>query len=291
LQQICNDFGSIGDFLYHIFWSRSRKQDQDHRTTFHKSSIARFLQGRNNIKAIDVVKRIYQDRNSYPSSRFHEDRNKAFSLSHDPKSICFARPALSAWAAQLCAARAHRDISLLTKTDPDHPEDAIARMPSSTVTWDDINSFSPQRSVKTFQRRTPFLYHLFEYLALPRKGGVAVVQKNHLVDIVTSLNPLIVGHNKFVNGYLSLPLAIQQFASQSHINDKRISSHMGLSTCDLTAQKSLQSMTMVSKENMQRETAEQAEREMVKKCYVLDNVPAVAVKSLKYSPIKCNFVF
>jgi hypothetical protein len=185
LRCICTDFGSVGAFLSYLFWSRSRKRDKDLRLEFHRNSITRFLQGRNKIRALDIVKRIYNHRNSFPSYRARQHRNKTFSLDTEPSSIPYARVAISSWAAQLCATKAHRDISILTHTDPKHPEDAPARMSTSTVTWEDINSFSPQRSVNTFRRRAPFVTSFIEYLALPRRSGMPVEHKNRPVEIVS----------------------------------------------------------------------------------------------------------
>ncbi|THU81189.1 hypothetical protein K435DRAFT_694087 [Dendrothele bispora CBS 962.96] len=277
LQRICADFGTIGDFLSYLFWSRPRKRDKDLRLNFHQSSITRFLQGHNNIKPIDIVKRIFHHRNSFPTYRARQHRKQSFSLDVDPTSILYARVAISAWAAQLCAARAHRDIATLTKSDPDHPEDAPARMSSATVTWKDINTFSPERSVNTFRRCTPFLYSFFEYLTLPRRYGIAVERKNRPVHTVRSfriegLNPLITGHNRLANGYLSLPYGIHQFGTQTHVDEKRLTSVMGLTTCDLMARKSLKLMTDASLEQMRKSTVEETARGEVKKCYVLDNV-------------------
>ncbi|THU92217.1 hypothetical protein K435DRAFT_862669 [Dendrothele bispora CBS 962.96] len=144
LQRICADFGSVGDFLSYLFWSRPKKRDKDLRLSFHRSSISCFLQGRNKVKAVDIVNRIFHHRSSYPTYRHQDERSKSYSLTEDPTSLSFARVAISSWIAQISAARAHRDITTLLKDDPDHPEDAPARLPSNSVTWQDINSWSPE---------------------------------------------------------------------------------------------------------------------------------------------------
>ncbi|THU89980.1 hypothetical protein K435DRAFT_676791 [Dendrothele bispora CBS 962.96] len=274
VQQISVDFDSLGDFLQYLFYSRKSKKSEDPRQPKHKLCVSRFLQGRNKVKPLDIVKRMYQHRNSYPSYRFPADQKKAFSLKHDPSTVSFARPAISCWAAHLCAARAHRDISVLTKDDPEHPEDAPSQMTAQDVSWEDINEFSPERSVATFQRRTPFLYGFFEYLALPRRNGVAIERKTRPVEIriLASLNPLIIGHNQLCNGYLSLPLAIHQFSTQTHIDQKRLMSRLGLVTSDSTTRRVIRSMTDNDMGRMQHMTNEETKKKVVGKCYVLDNV-------------------
>ncbi|THU91008.1 hypothetical protein K435DRAFT_863792 [Dendrothele bispora CBS 962.96] len=181
LQRICADFGSVGDFLSYLFWSCPKKRDKDLRLSFHRNSISRFLQGRNKVKAVDIVNRIFHHRSSYPTYRYQDERSKSYSLTEDPTSLSFARVAISSWIAQISAARAHRDITTLLKDDTDHPEDAPARLPSNSVTWQDINSWSPERVIKTFQQRTPFLYGFFKYLSLPRKGGEPVEQLHRTI--------------------------------------------------------------------------------------------------------------
>ncbi|THU88270.1 hypothetical protein K435DRAFT_917531 [Dendrothele bispora CBS 962.96] len=218
---------------------------------------------------------MFNHRNSNPSwhsPRKHE-RNLAYSLDEEPTMIGFARPAIKAYAAQMCARKAHQDLTLLTKNDPNHPEYVPAVLDPSNVSWNDIIRLSPQQTADTFKQRTPFLYNFFEYLAAPRKGGEPVqrINRPNEMRIVASLNPLIVGQNRNVNGYLSLPMSIHYFSSQAHTELRRLTSRMGLSVHDSTARKSIASMTMKAQTQMQEETLEAAQKGTVSKCYLVGN--------------------
>ncbi|KAK7472123.1 hypothetical protein VKT23_000244 [Stygiomarasmius scandens] len=275
LQQISAEFGCLGNFLLLVFWSREHKRDEDLRSPFHKKAVAKFLSGRSSINIAHITNAIFNHRNSYPSwrsPRKHE-RDLDFSLIHEPTQIGFARCSLRTWAAQLCARQAHRDVSLLTKNDPEHPEYIPAVLPSGNVTWDDILNFSPARTADTFKQRTPFLYSFFKYLAAPRKDGKAVqrVNRPNEMRIIASLNPLIVGHNRNVNGYLSLPMSIHLFASQVHRDVKRSLSQMGLSSHESTARRSILTMISKARDKMQEQSLDAAEQGTVAKCYIVDN--------------------
>ncbi|KAK1235387.1 hypothetical protein PQX77_001394 [Marasmius sp. AFHP31] len=278
LQKISTDFGSIGEFLRLVFWSRDPNAGEDLRGTFHRGSVCRLLQGRNTVNIIHVIRKIYQHPNSYPSADSSDDSKKqrslAFSLDTDPANISYARPAMSSWAAQLCAGRLHRDIVTLTRNDKGHPEDVPARIATASATWEEINSCTPERSIATIKRRTPYLYNTFKYLADPRKNGVPVPRVNRPSDIriLASLNPLVVGHNKEVNGYLSLSFGIELFATQTHSDIKRILCRMGLSNSDTTVRKALKIMTKNRRTEMKKTTADQAAAGVNKKAYVFDNV-------------------
>ncbi|THU84295.1 hypothetical protein K435DRAFT_806819 [Dendrothele bispora CBS 962.96] len=273
LERICQDFDTLGEFLRLLFWHKGRKRDTDLRQPYHKEVVCRFLQGRSKVKVVHIIRKIYQHPHSQPSWQCNdvkEQRAKAFSLEGDPVDIRYARPAIASYVAQLYAARAHRDLTILTKNDPDHPEDVPARVSLDHLTWDDIHSFSPDRAIATFQCRTPYLYTLFEYLAAPRKKGVSVERKYRPVDIhvVVSINALVVGHNRYVNGYLPIHLGVQLFSCQVHVNIKRWLCRMGLVTSDKTVRRAIANMT---EKKMQESTINEAARNEVTKCYVLDN--------------------
>ncbi|KAL0056573.1 hypothetical protein AAF712_016822 [Marasmius tenuissimus] len=201
----------------------------------------------------------------------------AFSLTADIESIKFAKPAISSWAAQLCMTCAHRDLSRLTKTDPKHPEDVPAQISPQFATWEDINTFTPERSIVTVKRRAPYLYNLLKALVEPRKAGVPVPRKNRPTDtyagrVLTAFNSFIVGHNQFVNGYLSLPMGIQLFSLQAHSDIKHFLCRIGLSVSDSTTRKCLDYMTATNREEMQQSTAEAVAQGKADKSYVFDNV-------------------
>ncbi|THV01769.1 hypothetical protein K435DRAFT_654641 [Dendrothele bispora CBS 962.96] len=294
LDQVRSTFGCIGDFLMLLFWSRKKKSDPDHRQRNHQDSVARFLSGHNNIKVADVDNAMYNHRNSQPSWRspqFHQ-QNLAFSLTEDPTSIGFARPSLKAWAAQLCAVQALRDIKVLTRNNPDHPEYTPAILPVNNVSWEDVMKFNPERAIDTFRKRTVLLYNLWEYLSVPWKDGKPV-ERTHRpphMRILASLTPLINGHNIHVNGYLSLPLGIHLFGSQAHTDIKQLASRMGLSVHDVSARKAIASMTEKAKVEMKEGTVEAAEGGDVARCMVVDNcqryVPVYESGTLRKSQMK-----
>ncbi|THU92865.1 hypothetical protein K435DRAFT_862053 [Dendrothele bispora CBS 962.96] len=131
LRSICSDFGSLGNFLRLLFWHPRLTRDEDLHSRFHKRSVCNFLQGKSLVKPVHIIRKIYSHPNSYPSwqsKNANEEAAKAFSLDLDPGDIKYARPSLSAWVAQTCAARAHRELHRLTENDPNHPEDTPARI-------------------------------------------------------------------------------------------------------------------------------------------------------------------
>ncbi|KAK1235738.1 hypothetical protein PQX77_001026 [Marasmius sp. AFHP31] len=276
LERILNDF-TLGEFLTLLFWYQCNKES-DLRQSSHRSAVCRFLQGRTSVHPLTVVQKMYHHPASYPSYQCNpaskKQRSMAFSLDISPKNIKFAKPAISSWAAQLSVTQLHRDITRLTQTDTRNPEDVPARISPELVTWDDINSFTPERSIATIKRRAPYLYRHLRYLAEPRKSGVPVPRKNRPTDIriLTAFNTLIVGHNRYVNGYFSLPMGVQLFSLQAHTDLRRILCRMGLSVSDSTVQKALEFMTCSEREEMQQSTVEAAGRGESDKSYVFDNV-------------------
>ncbi|KAE9401424.1 hypothetical protein BT96DRAFT_817940, partial [Gymnopus androsaceus JB14] len=213
-------FGSLGDFLMLVFWSREKKTDTDHRQPGHRDTVARLLSGRNNVKVAHIIDAIYNHRSVQPSWRSPRvnERDSAFSLTIHPTSINFARPSMKAWAAQLCAVQAHRDIKTLTRNDPDHPEYAPAVLSLHDITWSDVMNYSPERTVATFRACTVFLYNFFEHVSVPHKDGkpVQCVRRPREMCIIASLTPIINGHNIRVNGYFSMAFGIHLFSGQAH---------------------------------------------------------------------------
>ncbi|KAL0061595.1 hypothetical protein AAF712_011564 [Marasmius tenuissimus] len=262
---------SAGTFFY-LFLSGSKN---DLRTPFHKKWASRFLQGQDKYNFVDVLKKAYNHRNAYPSrhSRHKSERTSSFSLSGDPSNIRYARIGISSFSAQLCAKRATRDVDILTKEEEVPVEGgARTRMPYSEVSWEDIESFSPARSVETFRRRAPFISNFIESIVENNLKDDLLEDKNQLRElaqdkqteadnqsaalntrqrknrptamiILSSINPLIVARNKQATGYLSMPLGIHEFASQTHTDIKRFTCRLGLSVGDSTVRKALVTMT------------------------------------------------
>ncbi|THU87469.1 hypothetical protein K435DRAFT_681625 [Dendrothele bispora CBS 962.96] len=269
------DFGSFSNFLMLVFWSRKHKKDLDLRTLYHKRVVTKFLSGRNSVNAVHLINAIVNHRNSNPSWRSPrvEKRRLAYSLTEDPTSIGFAGPALKAWAAQTCEHRAHREINELTKND-NNPDHSPAVLDINDVSWDDILKFSPKRTANTFKTRAPFLYNFCNHLAAPIKGGEPVqrINRPNEMRVIVAINSLVVGNNRNVNGYLSLPNAVHHFACQTHTDSKRIASRMGIACHDTTARRFITSMTSKAMKQMQLENIEAASRHTVSKCYILDNI-------------------
>ena len=66
LAQIGTTFGSLGDFLMLVFWSRKKTADTDLRQTNHQRAVSRLLSGHNNITVAHVVDAIYNHHNAQP---------------------------------------------------------------------------------------------------------------------------------------------------------------------------------------------------------------------------------
>ncbi|KAK7021767.1 hypothetical protein VNI00_017278 [Paramarasmius palmivorus] len=289
---------SIGNFLDRLFWCPKKKGSRDSRSKFHLDVISRFLQGRDDINFLHIVTRVNNHRNSYPShkSKFLTERTEAFSLTKLPTSFRYARLGLSAFAAQLCARRTYSEIGKLIENRPDIPDDeAPARLPPDSVTKEEIKGFSLERSVRTFRRHAPFISSLLEYTLTPKTRNGDIIKRVYRPPemlLLTSMNPLIVGRNKLANGYLSMPLAVHQFATQAHIDTKRLASRMGLSVSDSTVRKALKSISKSDREQLQESNREHAARDEVGWCQVMDNIQEYCVENegglLRENKLKCG---
>ncbi|KAL0566093.1 hypothetical protein V5O48_015922 [Marasmius crinis-equi] len=277
LNRISEDF-TLGESLKLVFWYGANVKETDLRQPSHRMAVSLFLQGRTSVHPVTVLQKMYPHPSSYPSYQCSDSSKKqrslAFSLNVEPTSIKFAKPAFSSWAAQLCVTRAHQDLTRLTRNDTSHPDNVPAQISLSRVTWGDINTFTPEHSVATIRRRAPYLYHLLKYLAEPRKAGQPVPWKNRPTDIqiLTAFNAIIVRHNRYVNGYLSLPLGVQLFSSQAHSDIKCFLCRMGLSMSDASIRKALDFMTTSDREEMQQSVVEAAANGDCDKSFVFDNV-------------------
>ncbi|KAL0578106.1 hypothetical protein V5O48_003885 [Marasmius crinis-equi] len=282
---------SIGTFMSLLFASSKN----DLRTPLHKKLVARFLQGQDQAKFVDILKRVYNHRSAYPSyrSRHKSERQHSFSVSVDPTKLRFAR-IISSFSARLCAEHAHRDVGVLTQEEKVVVEGAAKpQMPMSEVTWQDIEEFSPKKSVDTFRRRAPFISGFLEFIIqkslqvqespqdyeqeetddAENTSPTEKKKKNRPTDIIilASMNPLIVSRNKRATGYLSMPLGVHQFSTQTHTDIKRITSRMGLSVSDTTTRKALDTMTKRDLEAWREMNADAAAKGELGSIEIIDN--------------------
>ncbi|KAF9066187.1 hypothetical protein BDP27DRAFT_1546360 [Rhodocollybia butyracea] len=261
LVQILSTFGSVGDFLMLLFWSREKKKDLDHRQIGHQKVVARLLSGRNKVKVAHIIDAIYNHRDAQPSWRSPrvEEQKLAFSLTKDPTSIGFARPALKAWAAQICAAEAHRDMKIFIRHDPDHPEYAPAVLSLKDISWSE---------------HTVFLFNFFKHILVPHKDGKPVerIRRPREMCIIASLTPLINGHNMRINGYFSLAFGIHLFSCQAHTDLKHLAPQIGLAVHDATIRRAIKAMTEKARVEMKRIAIEAAANGDVVQGLGIDNI-------------------
>jgi len=87
--------------------------------------VASLLQGSSNVLMGDIIKLVYNHRESQPNkdSVYGYEVDLAFSAVEDLSQIHHARPALSVWATQLVNQAVHREVGLLTQNDPNDSED------------------------------------------------------------------------------------------------------------------------------------------------------------------------
>jgi hypothetical protein len=108
--------GGIGKFLDVIFTCHGPNRSVPLRN---RSMVQHWLQGKSTIRVVDVVKKIYDHKYSFPSSKatLRSERNHHFSPTADINSLHYARVALSSWSLRLVGNRLHKGIENLT-TDP-----------------------------------------------------------------------------------------------------------------------------------------------------------------------------
>ena len=109
---------SIGEFLRILFYNPIRISGKDDpRGTAHGLAVARFLQGKTNVKMSEIIELIYSPKHSAPSSRsthYHE-RHAPFSPSVSPSDIQHAHPCLFTWAKNLVGKHVYQEIYKLVR--------------------------------------------------------------------------------------------------------------------------------------------------------------------------------
>lgn len=180
-----SDFDSVGELLEVLFYNPRRTAGEpDPRGSFHIRAVARFLEGRNNIKMSHIISLIYKHRHSVPSpaSPLYSERHAPFSPSVSPEEIYHARPSLFSWATNLVAEHVHREIYALTAKDNHAHLRASTNGRRSTdqpniVTWDTLGKFSISALIEEYKTCAPVSWHLTESMAASRKNGIVVVKK------------------------------------------------------------------------------------------------------------------
>ena len=182
-------FDSLGHLLKIIFYCPARRNPgPDPRSAAHVSWVASLLQGSSNVLMSDIIKLVYNHRESQPNkdSVYGYEVDLAFSAIEDPSQIHHARPALSVWATQLVNQAVHREVGLLTQNDPNDSEDCTQLRAATNgrhenarvATWDDYGKFNIAEITGKYQRRAPLAWALMEAMAAPRDGkGVVIVRQ------------------------------------------------------------------------------------------------------------------
>ncbi|KAJ7774511.1 hypothetical protein DFH07DRAFT_952214 [Mycena maculata] len=243
-------FGGLGGFLELLFHVRDFSIN-DPRTPGHKRMVTAFLDGESKIGITDIIDLIYQHPAGRPAKA---NAQSALYFSPPdvakPKGIKIACPALSTWALQLVGPEMRKQIGDLTQNDPDDLED-ITQLRASTngwakhvclATWNDLRRVS-----------------------IPWMADSEQVQ----VGVISSLT---LSRNQYASGYLALPLAIWQFATEAHVDEKRIMSRFGFSVHDSTARACLDSLTDLSLTELKQSIAEGIATSTMRWQLVLDNV-------------------
>ncbi|KAK7021914.1 hypothetical protein VNI00_017142 [Paramarasmius palmivorus] len=167
-----------------------------------------------------------------------------FLLSINPASAWYTCVQISIFAAQLCTCQMYHKVGLLTHDDPQFPDNPPARLAASgphAITTSDLEQFSPQKSAQTIKQHMPLTYSLVESVmnvnrdSLPLKDSQGHEQNTDKGSIgrrpiemlvLTSVNPMIIGWNQRVTGYLLMPFGIHEFACQTPTKVKHLTSQM-----------------------------------------------------------------
>ncbi|KAF8144094.1 hypothetical protein K438DRAFT_1910977 [Mycena galopus ATCC 62051] len=272
-------FRNLGEFLAVLFHPRTRG-DTDKRTKRQRQAVAAFLQGRTSFTMAHIIDLIYNHHKSRPKKK-DPDYLAAFSPVKPSNEIRCARPCLSSWATRLVGDHTYFRVEKLArkgrKTGRNwrHLRATTNGRTDRTdvVEWEDIE-FTLDSLGAQYQEEDPFLWYLTECFSASRNKGKVVVKKTrpHPIIQVGAISSFIVCRNQYASGELAFALGIWLFASQAHVDIKRVFCRFGFSVSDSTARLALNSMTDSDAEKMQtkvRDATEQGEAEVGK---VLDNI-------------------
>ncbi|KAK7015321.1 hypothetical protein R3P38DRAFT_3321645 [Favolaschia claudopus] len=243
-------FDSLGEFLQAVFHPH-RRGEEDLRTPRHVATVTRFLQGSSAVKLADIIELIYNHPQSRPKLKFPDQINAAFSPDKPLEEIRFAKPCLNAWATRVVGDELYRRTGQLARKNDDPNDRRHLRASTNgrkegvrVVTWDDTR-FTIQGLADRYQEEDGLMWYITECFCAPRVDGKVVVRKRrpHPAIQVAALSSFILSRNSYASGDLALPLGIWHFASQSHVDVKRVYCRLGSTVSDSTARKALDSVS------------------------------------------------
>ncbi|KAJ7711813.1 hypothetical protein B0H16DRAFT_1257499, partial [Mycena metata] len=244
-------FRSLGDFLATLFHPRVRGE-KDHRSSRHRQVVAAFLQGRSNVAMADIIPLLYNHHKSRPKRLNTAERSAAFSPYKPLAQIRFAAPCLSAWATRIVGDAAYSRVGKMARKPKDgsrHRRHLRAstngRSPNTqVVAWEDVD-FTIEELAHGYKDEDELVWFLTECFAGSRKNGKVVVKKTrpHPVIQVGAISSFITARNQYTSGDLALPIGLWLFATQAHIDVKRVLCRFGYSVSGSTASRALNTMT------------------------------------------------
>ncbi|THU99509.1 hypothetical protein K435DRAFT_939012 [Dendrothele bispora CBS 962.96] len=279
-------YTSVAEFFYDYLEPIPRRSSNNFDTS-HRNSVSSFLQGRMQVKPVDLVQRIFDHRYSFPSSRCKnkdEERKKSYSDSLDPRNISYARCSLSTWATQAIGSRVYRDIQKLIHPSPILDDDTphiSSRLVSSanlrtrakgvkTVTKSDLLSFKLSDRIIFFKKHAPLVWYLTDCMASSR--NVERKRRSPSIVQVAAISSFVLARNQYANGYWAMQNGIWHIACQSHVDVRRIDCHKGASVHDTTARRALATIAEDSLEGLRVDMAKSNEEMQMSYRWVLDNI-------------------
>ncbi|KAE9396142.1 hypothetical protein BT96DRAFT_1041065, partial [Gymnopus androsaceus JB14] len=115
-----------------------------------------------------------------------------------------------------------------------------------------------------FKTRSPLVWYLTECMAAPQKKGVLIQ--------VAAISSFILSRNQYANSYMAMHMGIWHIACGSHVDVKRVASHLAMSVHETTARQALATMVDTSLENLRTEVGQGQKRYQVLYQFVLDNI-------------------
>ena len=185
--------GGIGKFLDVILTCRD-----DQRRTIplrNWSMVQRWLQGRTSVRAFDNVKKMYDHKYSYPTSKasLKSEREYHFSPFAELGSLHYTRILISSWATRVVGNRLYKDIGDLTKDIGrdtygfDSDRDLTSRLRASTLNSKDVMEFDMKSYIQQLKERAPTVWFITECMAASRYKGVTIVKKMRPHPLVSPL--------------------------------------------------------------------------------------------------------
>ncbi|KAJ7017190.1 hypothetical protein C8F04DRAFT_979773 [Mycena alexandri] len=273
-------FHSIGDFLATLFHARVRGE-KDHRSKQHRQAVAAFLQGRTKIVMADIIPLIYNHHKSRPKKANIAERAAAFSPYTALSDIRCAAPCLSAWATRIVGNAAYFRVGKMARKPKDgsrsrrHLRASTNGRTANThvVEWEDIE-FTMEELARQYKDEDGFLWWLTECMAGSRKKGNVVVKKTrpHPVIQVGAISSFITARNQYASGDLALSIGVWLFATQAHIDVKRVMCRFRYSVSDSTARRAVNTLTDSGFEALRAQVRNATQRSEVEWGKISDNI-------------------